>query len=167
MRRIPLTLAVAAGLVIAGAAAATLPADGSFAGTTSARSINGFQDIVTFKVLSAGRSVRQFQFGTTGCSGLGLVPVGVDPYTYPNVATVPSMKVSATGVIDFDGAVSLPESQGIVTTALIKATITSRTSVSGTISVSQRQNGGAACSAPLLKFHASPGTPESLGLNGS
>lgn len=167
MRRIPLTLAVAAGLVIAGAAAASLPAAGSFAGTTSARSINGFQDVVTFKVLGGGHAIRQFQFGTTGCAGLGLVPVGVDPYTYPNEATVPSLKVSAAGVIDFNGRLSLPESQGIVTTALIKATFTSPTSVSGTISVSQSENGGAACSATRLKFHATPGTPQSLGLSGT
>lgn len=168
MRPIPFILALTAALAVAASAGAALPAAGSFAGTTSAHSINGFQDVVMFKVLHGGRSLRQFQFSTLGCSGVGLIPVGVDPYALPYTqGTVPSITVSAKGLADYKGTVSFSDPEGVTTTAVIKATFTSATAVSGTISVSQSSNGGSPCTAALLKFSASPGTPSSLGLSGT
>lgn len=166
MRRLvlPATLSVALGL--AASALAALPTSGSFAGVTSARAVNGFQDIVTFNAKSGGRTLTNFDFSTEGCFGIGTIPVGVDPYAQPYTeGAIASVPVSAMGVVDDKAFPKFVETNGIKTMATIKATFTSSSKLTGTISVTQSDN-GASCAAPLMRFNAIPGTPQSLGYSG-
>jgi hypothetical protein len=162
MHKLAITLAVLTTLALAASAWGTvIPAGGNFAGKTSLHPINGFSDVVTFKV-SAGK-MRKFTFGTLGCFGVGSFPVGTDPYGDPtNTGTVASIPITK-GAFKWTGKVALPESGGTVTTVLIQGSFTSPKAVSGTISVSQSDNGDT-CGPAKMKFTAVPGTPTSLGL---
>ena len=166
MGKLAITLAVSATLGLAAAAGAALPTRGHFAGTTSLRPINGFSDIVTFTASTAGKTLTKFQFGTLGCFGTGAFPVGVDPYGDPGaLATVKSIAVTPTGTFLATTKQKLPGSTTTLTTAVIQGTFTSAMKVSGTIAISQSNNGDT-CGPTKMKFTAVPGTPSSLGLNG-
>jgi hypothetical protein len=163
MRKLAITLAVSITLGLAATAGAALPSKGEFTGTTSLHAINGFPDLVTFVSQSGGRTLKKFQFGTLGCFGTGAYPVGVDPYGDPTAtATVSKVLVSKTGTFLLTAKPAIPGADGTVTTATIKGTFTKSNAVSGTISISQVENGDK-CGPRTMKFTAVPGTPESLG----
>jgi hypothetical protein len=165
MHKLAITLAVMSTLVYAAVAGAALPSHGAFAGTTSLRRINGFDDLVTFSASTTGKSLRKFQFGTLGCFGTGSFPVGVDPYGDPSaIATIKSVTVLPNGTFNVTSKQKLPGST-IMTTAIVQGKFTTSKAVSGTITVSQT-NQGDTCGPTKMKFTAQPGTPSSLGLNG-
>jgi hypothetical protein len=165
MYRLAITLAVSVALALAAAAVAALPTTGPFAGKTSLHSINGFADLVTFTSGGGGRVLRKFTFGTLGCFGHGSYPVGVDPYgDATNTALVKPITVNANGTFSISAKPTLADPQGIVTTAVIQGSFTNAKSVSGTITISQTDNGDT-CGPSKMKFTAVSGTPESLGLN--
>ena len=166
MRKLAITLAVMSTLAFAAAAGAVLPMHGSFAGTTSLRPINGFNDLVTFTASS--KALKKFTFGTLGCFAVGgSFPVGTDPYGLPEAtATIKSITVLPNGTFTATSKQMLPgASNNTMTTAVIQGTFTSSSKVSGTISISQSSNGDT-CGPTKMKFTAQPGTPSSLGLNG-
>jgi hypothetical protein len=165
MRKLAITLAVSAMLGLVAAAAAALPVKGPFAGKTSAKRINGFNDLVTFT--SSGKTLKKFQFGTLGCFGVGSFPVGVDPYgDATNTATVKgTIPVSAKGTFTVITKPVLADPQGTVTTAVIQGTFTNSTTASGTITITQNANGDK-CGPAKMKFTVEKGTPSSLGLTG-
>ena len=165
MHRLAITLAVSTTLALAAAAGAALPVNGAFAGKTSLRSINGFYDLVTFTSAKNGMVIKKFVFGTLGCFGTSAYPVGVDPYGVPeNTATVKgSIPVSSKGTFLLTTKPTLPDPEGMVTTAVIQGTVMSSKSIAGTITVSQQQDGDT-CGPSKMKFTAVPGTPSSLGL---
>ncbi len=166
MRKLALATALTATLAYSAAALAALPSGGHFTGTTSVHGMNGFKDLVTFVSSSGGSRLRQFQFGTLGCMGTGSFPVGVDPFALAYTeATIASVPVSPKGVVTFTAKPFFAETDNIATSATIKATFTSPRAVSGTISVTQSEN-GSTCGPVTMKFSAVPGTPESLGFQG-
>jgi hypothetical protein len=167
MRKLATTLALSSALVLAGSALAALPISGNFTGTTSAHAMNGFKDLVTFVSAGGGRTLKQFQFGTLGCLGTGLFPVGTDPYAQAyTLGTLPKVTVSTTGTILTTAAkAQFAEADNVVTTVSIKAAFANSKSLSGTITVSQTEN-GSTCKANPMKFSAVPGTPSSLGYEG-
>jgi hypothetical protein len=166
MRKLAITLAVTSTLCLAAAAWAALPGRGLFAGKTSLQPINGFADLVTFSAASNGLSLKKFQFGTLGCFGHGSYPVGTDPYGDPTaIGTITVVAVSPKGGILIKTKPSFPQAGATVTIATVKGTFTSSTALSGTITISQSDN-GSTCGPMTMKFSASPGTPTSLGLNG-
>lgn len=165
MRKLAITLAVTGTLVFVAVAGAAVPTHGAFAGTTSLRRINGFDDLVTFSASTTGKTLRKFQFGTLGCFGTGAFPVGVDPYGDPTaIATIKTITVLPNGTFTVTSKQTLPGST-IVTTAIVQGKFTTSKAVSGTITVSQSNNGDT-CGPTKMKFSAQPGTPSSLGLNG-
>ena len=132
-------------------------------GAHSSLGINGFSDIVTFNVTGGGKFVKKFTFGTLGCFGIGSFPVGTDPYGDPtNTGVIASIPVTK-GAFKYTTKLKLPESEGTVTTALVQGSFTSSRAVSGTITISQSDNGDT-CGPSKMKFTAVPGTPTSLGL---
>jgi hypothetical protein len=163
MRKLAITLAVLTTFALAASAWATVvPSNGAFAGKTAAHPINGFSDLVTFKVTS-GKFLKKFTFGTLGCFGVGSFPIGTDPYGDPtNTGVIASIPVTK-GAFKYTAKVTLPESDGTVTTALVQGSFTSSKAVSGTITISQSDNGDT-CGPSKMKFTAVPGTPSSLGL---
>jgi hypothetical protein len=166
MRKLSITLAVSATLVLAVAASAALPVTGPFAGTTSLRPINGFSDLVTFSV--SGKSMKKFTFGTLGCFAVnGGFPVGTDPYGDPTATALVtgSIPVTPTGTFSFTAKPVLADPQGTVTTAVIQGSFANSKSASGTITLTQTSNGDK-CGPSKMKFTAVPGTPTSLGING-
>jgi hypothetical protein len=166
MSRLAITLAVSTTLALAAGATAALPGSGPYAGTTSLHSINGFADIVTFKTASGGHILRTFTFGTLGCFGSGAFPVGTDPYADPtNTAVIRSITVKPTGTFTLTAKPTLPDAAGTVTTAVIQGTFATSKGVSGTITISQSDNGDT-CGPSKMKFSAQPGTVNSLGLSG-
>ena len=166
MRKLVLTSALSALVGLMGTAAAALPVAGTFTGTTSAHGMNGFQDLVTFVSANGGRTLKQFQFGTLGCEGTGSFPVGVDPYALSyTLGTIPKVSVSRGGTILLTAKPSFPSPGSVVTSVTIKANFTSSKALSGTIAVTQSQN-GTSCAASTMKFNAVPGTPQSLGYEG-
>jgi hypothetical protein len=167
MRKLAITLAVSSALVLSAVAGAVVPTHGAFAGTTSLRAINGFNDIVTFSASSTGKTLKKFQFGTLGCFGTGAFPVGVDPYGAPEgTATIKSITVLPNGTFTVTSKQMLPGAENnTMTTAVVQGKFTSSSKVSGTISISQSANGDV-CGPTKMKFTAQPGTPSSLGLNG-
>ena len=166
MRKLAIMLAVTSTLVLGAAAYAALPSKGSFAGKTSLHPINGFADLVTFTAAANGLSLKKFQFGTIGCFGHGAYPVGTDPYGDPTaIGTIKSVPVSAKGVILMTTKPAFPEAGLTVTTATLKGTFTSASALSGTITLSQSDNGDT-CGPTTMKFTANAGTVTSLGLNG-
>jgi len=166
MRKLAITLAAISTLCLAAAAWAALPSKAAFAGTTSLHPINGFSDLVTFSAAANGLSLKTFQFGTLGCFGHGSYPVGTDPYGDPTaVGTIKSVVVSSKGVILMTTKPAFPQAGLMVTTATLKGKFTSATALSGTITISQSDNGDK-CGPTTMKFSAAPGTPTSLGLNG-
>jgi hypothetical protein len=154
-------------LALAAVAGAALPARGAFAGTTSLRPINGFDDVVTFNAATSGKTLKKFQFGTLGCFGTGAFPVGTDPYGAPEaLATIKTITVGSNGSFTVTSKQMLPgASNNTLTTAVVQGTFTAPNKVSGTISISQSSNGDV-CGPTKMKFTAQPGTPSSLGLNG-
>ena len=166
MRKLAITLALTSTLCLGAAAWAALPSKGPFAGKTSLHAINGFDDLVTFSAAANGLALKQFQFGTLGCFGHGSFPVGTDPYGDPTaIGTIKSVPVSAKGAILFTAKPVFPEAGLLVTTATVKGTFTSAQAVSGTITISQSDNGDT-CGPTTMKFSANAGTVSSLGLNG-
>jgi len=166
MRKLAIPLALLATLALAAIAGAALPQKGAFAGTTSLRPINGFPDLVTFNAAIGGKTLKKFMFGTLGCFGTGAFPVGTDPYGAPEAtATVKAITVTPKGTFLATTKQMLPGSTTTMTTAVIQGAFTSPKTVSGTISVSQSNNGDT-CGPTKMKFSAQPGTPSSLGLNG-
>ena len=164
MRKLAITLAVSTTLALAASAwAVVVPSNGAFAGKTALHPINGFSDIVTFNVTGGGKFVKKFTFGTLGCFGIGSFPVGTDPYGDPtNTGVIASIPVTK-GAFKYTTKLKLPESEGTVTTALVQGSFTSSRAVSGTITISQSDNGDT-CGPSKMKFTAVPGTPTSLGL---
>ena len=166
MRKLAITLALSITLALAASALASLPTPGAFAGKTSLRNVNGFPDVVTFVAVKSGLALRKFTFGTLGCFGTGAFPVGVDPYGMPaSVGTVALIPLTRTGTFTLTATPKFVETDGIVTTAIIKGSVLSSTSVKGTITISQNQSGDK-CGPTTMKFTAVPGTPESLGYSG-
>ncbi len=167
MRKLVIALAALTTLGAAAVAGAALPTKGAFAGTTSLRPINGFDDIVTFNAAATGKALKRFQFGTLGCFGTGAFPVGTDPYGSPEArATITSITVAPNGSFIVTSKQMLPgASNNMMTTAVVQGAFTSPTKVSGTISISQSSNGDV-CGPTKMKFTAQPGTPSSLGLDG-
>jgi len=166
MNRLAITLAASLTLVLAAGATAALPGSGPFAGTTSLHSINGFTDIVSFNSAGGGRILRKFTFSTLGCFGSGAFPVGTDPYGDPtNTAVIRSIAVKPSGTFTLTTKPTLPDAEGTVTTAVIQGTFASTKAVSGTITISQSDNGDT-CGPSKMKFSAQPGTVNSLGLAG-
>jgi len=167
MRKHAITLAALLTLALAAAAGASLPAKGPFAGKTSLRPINGFDDIVTFNAALTGKTLKKFQFGTLGCFGTGAFPVGTDPYGAPEaLATIRTITVLPNGTFTVTSKQALPgASNNTITTAVVQGKFTTPTAVSGTIAISQSSNGDT-CGPTKMKFTAQPGTPSSLGLNG-
>ena len=167
MRKVAITLAALSTLALAAVAGAALPQRGAFAGATSLRPINGFQDIVTFNSALGGTSLKKFQFGTLGCFGTGAFPVGTDPYGAPEaLATIKSITVTSKGTFTVTSKELLPgTTNNTITTAVVQGTVTAPNKVSGTIAISQSSNGDV-CGPTKMKFTAQPGTPSSLGLNG-
>jgi hypothetical protein len=164
MHRLAITLAVSGTLALAAVAGAALPVNGEFAGKTSLRSINGFNDLVTFTSAKNGTILKKFTFGTLGCFGTSAYPVGVDPYGEPeNTATVKVSIPVSKGAFLLTTKPILPDPEGTVTTALIQGTVASSKSIAGTITISQKQDGDT-CGPSKMKFTAVPGTPSSLGL---
>jgi hypothetical protein len=163
MHRLAITLAVSMTFALAGTAWATVtPSNGPFAGKTALHPINGFSDIVTFNV-SGGKSLKKFTFGTLGCFGVGSFPVGTDPYGDPtNTGIIASIPVTK-GAFKYTAKLTLPEADGTTTTALVQGSFTNSKAVSGTITISQTDNGDT-CGPSKMKFTAVPGTPTSLGL---
>jgi hypothetical protein len=163
MRKLAITLAVLTALTLAVSAWATVvPSNGPFAGKTALHPINGFSDIVTFNV-SGGKALKKFTFATLGCFGVGAFPVGTDPYGDPtNTGVVASIPVKK-GAFKYTTKLKLPEAGATVTTALVQGSFTSSKAVSGTITISQSDNGDT-CGPSKMKFTAVPGTPTSLGL---
>jgi len=165
MRKVAITLAVMFTFVLSAVAGAVVPQHGAFAGTTSLRPINGFDDIVTFNTSATGKTLKKFQFGTLGCFGTGAFPVGVDPYGEPEaIATIKSIAVLPNGTFTATSKQMLPGST-TMTTAIVQGKFTTSSKLSGTISISQSSNGDV-CGPTKMKFNAQPGTPSSLGLNG-
>jgi len=165
MRKLAITLAVPVALALAAIAGAALPQKGAFAGKTSLRPINGFPDLVTFNAAIGGKTLKKFTFGTLGCFGTGAFPVGTDPYGAAEAtATVKAITVTPKGTFLVTTKQMLPGST-TMTTAVIQGAFTSPKTVSGTISISQSNNGDQ-CGPTKMKFKAEPGTPTSLGLNG-
>jgi hypothetical protein len=167
MRKLASTLAVSTTLALAAAAGAALPVNGAFAGKTSLRPINGFNDLVTFTSTGGGKVLKKFQFGTLGCFGNGAYPLGVDPYGDPTALAIvkTSIPVSLKGTFLLTTKPVMADAQGTVTTAVIQGTFTNSTSASGTITISQNSNGDT-CGPSKMKFTVAQGTPSSLGLNG-
>jgi hypothetical protein len=166
MRKLALPLALATLLGLTGTAGAALPVAGDFTGITSAHGMNGFHDLVTFVTANGGRTLKQFQFGTLGCEGTGSFPVGVDPYAQSyTLGTIPKVSVGPTGSVLLKAKPSFPSPGNVVTSVTIKASFTSSKAVSGTIAVTQTEN-GTSCTASTMKFSAVPGTPQSLGYEG-
>ena len=167
MRNVAITLAVTSALVLSAVAGAALPTHGAFAGTTSLRAVNGFDDLVTFNASATGKSLKKFQFGTLGCFGTGAFPVGTDPYGAPEaLATIKSITVTSKGTFTVTSKQLLPgTTNNTITTAVVQGTVTAPNKVSGTIAISQSSNGDV-CGPTKMKFTAQPGTPSSLGLNG-
>ncbi len=165
MHKLAITLAVSLTLGLAAAAGASLPVNGAFAGKTSLRPINGFNDLVTFTSAKNGTILKKFVFGTLGCFGTSAYPVGVDPYgEAENTATVKgSIPVTAKGTFLLTTKPTLADPEGTVTTAVIQGTVVNSKSIAGTITVSQTGNGDT-CGPSKMKFTAVPGTPSSLGI---
>jgi hypothetical protein len=163
MRKLAITLALTSMLSLVAASMAALPTRGPFAGKTSVHSINGFNDLVTFKAATNGLSLTKFTFGTLGCFGHGSFPVGTDPYGDPMYnGLVKSIPVASNGTFL---TTTTPVFGGttVVTTATIKGSFTSANAVSGTITIKQSNNGDT-CGPTTMKFTAAPGTPTSLGI---
>ena len=166
MRRLAIMLALPAALLAVGAATAALPSPGPFTGTTSLHSMNGFHDLVTFTSSKGGRTLKSFQVGTLGCLGAtGAFPVGVDPYAQAYTdGTINAVPVSSSGVI-LTTTKLFAETDGITTEVTIKASFTSAKELSGTIAVTQSEN-GSKCGPTTMKFSAVPGTPSASGCSG-
>jgi hypothetical protein len=166
MKRLAITLAASTMLALAAGATAALPGSGPYAGTTSLHSINGFADVVSFSAVGSGRILRTFTFSTLGCFGSGSFPVGTDPYGAPtNTAVIRSISVKPTGTFTLTTKPTLPDAAGTVTTAVIQGAFASTKVVSGTITISQSDNGDT-CGPTKMRFSAQPGTVNSLGLSG-
>jgi hypothetical protein len=165
MHRLAITLAVSMTLGLAAAAGASLPVNGAFAGKTSLRPINGFNDLVTFTSAKNGTTLKKFVFGTLGCFGTSAYPVGTDPYgEAENTATVTgSIPVTTKGTFLLTTKPTLADPEGTVTTTVIQGTVVNSKSIAGTIAVSQTSNGDT-CGPSKMKFTAAPGTPSSLGI---
>jgi hypothetical protein len=164
MHKLAITLAVSTTLALAASAWATVvPSNGPFAGKTGVPSINGFADVVSFSVAS-GKAMKKFTFGTLGCFGHGSFPVGTDPYGDPtNTVVIASIPVTK-GAFKYTAKPNLPDASGTVTTVTVQGSFTSSKAVSGTILISQSDNGDT-CGPAKMKFTATPGTPSSLGLD--
>jgi hypothetical protein len=170
MRKLAITLAVSTTLGLVASAVAALPTSGPFTGKTSLHPVNGFPDVITFVSANGGHTLKKFTFGTLGCFGSGSFPVGTDPYGMPDsTAVAPVVTVAANGTFLLAAAKvkfsALDAADDPLTTATIKGTFTSAKAVTGTITISQSQNGDK-CGPSTMKFTAQPGTPASLGYNG-
>ena len=166
MRKLAITLALSTTLALAASALAALPTPGAFAGKTSLRNVNGFPDVVTFVAAKNGLTLKKFTFGTLGCFGTGAFPVGVDPYGRPaSVGTVASVPLTTTGTFTLTATPKFIETDGVVTTAIIKGSVVNSKSIKGTITISQNSSGDK-CGPATMKFTAVPGTPDSLGYLG-
>ena len=71
--------------------------------------------------------------------------------------------MSAKGTFLITTKPVLPGAEGTVTTAVISGSAVNSKSISGTIAISQRQDGDT-CGPLKMKFTAAPGTPSSLGI---
>jgi hypothetical protein len=163
MHKLAITLAVSTALALAASAWATVvPSGGPYAGKTGVPSINGFPDVVSFNV--SGGKMKKFTFGTLGCFGHGSFPVGTDPYGDPtNTVIIASIPVTK-GAFKYTAKPSLPDASGTVTTVTVQGSFTSPKAASGTILISQSDNGDT-CGPAKMKFSVTPGTPTSLGLD--
>jgi hypothetical protein len=160
VRKLAITLFTAGMLALAATALAALPQRGRFAGTTSARPINGFKDGVTFVVINNGKALHDFSFGTLGCFGTGAFPVGVDPYALASaVGTISTIRVMPTGTFSATATPKFRDPQGITTTAIVQGTFASAKSVKGTITISQTFKADK-CGPTKMTFTAVPGVPD-------
>ena len=158
MRKVIIALALATALVAVAAASAALPHAGTrFNGTTSAKSVNGFGDDMTF--LAGARSLKAFSFGTLGCFGYGSFPVGVDPYADSLAQFRTSIPVTAKGtfavksvVVSWNGG-----DAGTKLKVSVTGAFTSATSVKGTIAVVETAANGGSCGPSKMTFTAAPG----------
>ena len=167
MRKLVITLAALSTLAVAAIAGAALPTRGAFAGTTSLRPINGFNDIVTFSATSTGQDAEQVPVRHAGLLRHWGLPgryrsirrargKGDDQDGHGGAERLVPRDVEA----DASGSEQQHADDGGHQGHLHEPE-----EVSGTISISQSANGDV-CGPTKMKFTAAPGTPSSLGLNG-
>jgi hypothetical protein len=159
VRKLTIALVLTTTLAVVAAAAAT-PQLGRYTGPTSAKSVNGFGDTVTF--VAGAKAVRDFSFGTLGCFGYGSYPYQVDPYATAIVQLKSSIPLTAKGVF---AAKSAPNrwGGGDSTTSLevtINGQFTSSKTAKGTISILEKGSLGN-CGPYKMTFSATPGNGES------
>jgi hypothetical protein len=158
MRRLIVTTAALAGLVLAASAAATLPTQRTvYRGYTSEHQINGYRPTIQFVASAGGRTLRNFVFQTLGCFGAGSFPVGTDPFfEYP--WHLPSIPVATTGTYSAKLKATPASTDAGTMTATVTGSFTNATTVSGKITFSQAQN-GATCGPRTVNFTVSSNAP--------
>jgi hypothetical protein len=137
-------------LVTAASAIAAHPKKNArFTGIVIGPEINGFKPPVAFKVSSNGKTLMGFTYSTLGCFSEGGFRPGVDYYTQPSaLMRLGKLKVSRAGTFSKGGVVSIFKGGGgsVTTTSRVTGSFTSRTTVSGTLTFSQKISpGGAIC----------------------
>lgn len=161
MRRLIVSSAVAASLVLTASTFAALPSQkAKFNGVTNEHPINGYKATVTFTSPAGGRFLKNFVFQTLGCFGVGSFPVGVDPFIEMpwRVASIP---VSTTGSYTLKASPTSTAPDAGKMVATISGSFTSASTITGKITFSQAQS-GATCGPKTVKFTASTGNSDSL-----
>jgi hypothetical protein len=143
-------LAGAVALVGAASAMAAHPKrNARFTGIVIGPEINGFKPPVAFKVSPNGKTLMGFTYSTLGCFSEGGFRPGVDYYTQPDaLMKLGKLKVSRAGTFSMGGLVSIYKGGGgsVTTTSRVTGSFTSPTSVTGTLTFSQKLSpGGAKC----------------------
>lgn len=138
------------------AAAAITPNVGvRFTGPTSAKTVNGFGDTVTF--LTGRTTLKRFSFGTLGCFGYGTFPTGVDPYGISIAQLSKSVPLSAKGTFKLTSTTA--SYGGADPSIKLKAAVTgqfsSATSAKGLITLTETGANGGSCGPVKMTFTAS------------
>jgi hypothetical protein len=158
MRTLVLSTAVLTALALAASSLAVMPrARASFTGVNlSEKPVNGFRPTVRFTVTANGKTLRNFEFQTLGCFGVGNFAVGVDPYAEMpwKVASIPVGKLGTFTATKVKPKTAFPD--GIKMTATITGKFAKTDQTTGTISYSMSQY-GATCGPKKLKFNAKVG----------
>ncbi len=139
-------------------AAAVMPHVGvRFTGPTSAKTVNGFGDTVTF--LTGRTTLKRFSFGTLGCFGYGSFPVGVDPYGISIAQLTKSVPLSATGAFKITSVAATYSGadESIKLKASVVGQFSSPTSAKGTITLVETGANGGSCGPVKMTFTAGTG----------
>jgi len=161
VRKLIIALVLTTALATVAAAAAALPHAGTrFTGPTSAKSVNGFADTVTF--VAGAKAVKDFDFGTLGCFGYGSFPYEVDPFATSLVQLKASIPMTAAGAFAAKSAPNTWAGGDSTTSVVVSITgqFTSATAVKGTISVLEKGSSGT-CGPYKMTFSAVPGSGSS------